>query len=88
MRRQCVPGPLFPLPPIKKRGPGDEAIHRRVMVTVSRFHSSDQLGTNELSQVLLSYSRQVAFGLMYLANKKYVHRDIAARNILVNDDHF
>ena len=36
--------------------------------------------------MLLSYSRQVANGLMYLANKKYVHRDIAARNILVNDE--
>ena len=48
--------------------------------------SPDQPVPNELSPTLLSYSRQVAFGLMYLSFKKYVHRDIAARNILVNDE--
>jgi serine/threonine protein kinase len=41
---------------------------------------------HELSPTLLSYTRQVALGLMYLSFKKFVHRDIAARNILVNDE--
>jgi serine/threonine protein kinase len=36
--------------------------------------------------MLLSYTRQVALGMMHLMNKCYVHRDLAARNILVSGD--
>ena len=52
------------------------------------FCSPDQpIATDhELGPTLLSYTRQVALGLMYLSFKKFVHRDIAARNILVNDE--
>ena len=36
--------------------------------------------------VLLSYCRQISLGMFYLSNKSFIHRDIAARNILVSDD--
>lgn len=35
---------------------------------------------------LLNYSRQVCLGMTYLSVKGFVHRDIAARNILVSGD--
>ena len=35
---------------------------------------------------LLSYCCQVASGMVYLSSKAFVHRDMAARNILVSDD--
>ena len=52
------------------------------------FCSPDQpvATDHELGPTLLSYTRQVALGLMYLSFKKFVHRDIAARNVLVNDE--
>ena len=40
-----------------------------------------------LAHTLLSYCRQVASGLLYLSKKGFVHRDIAARNILLSEDH-
>ena len=35
---------------------------------------------------LLKFCRQVAEGLSYLAGKSFVHRDIAARNILLDQE--
>ena len=34
---------------------------------------------------LLMFSVQISYGLEYLAQKGFVHRDVAARNVLVND---
>ncbi|KAK0407633.1 hypothetical protein QR680_003505 [Steinernema hermaphroditum] len=37
---------------------------------------------------LLMFAVQISYGLDYLAQKKYVHRDVAARNILVHDKNY
>ena len=40
-----------------------------------------------LPTTLLKFCREVAEGLSYLASKSFVHRDIAARNILLDQKH-
>ena len=40
----------------------------------------------DLPKLLLKFCRQVAEGLSYLAGKSFVHRDIAARNILLDQE--
>ena len=40
----------------------------------------------ELGSQLLCYSRQIANGIDYLHLRGYIHRDIAARNILVSKE--
>ena len=47
---------------------------------------SHQEETGVDAHTLLSYCRQVASGMAYLSNKAFVHRDIAARNILVSEN--
>ena len=42
--------------------------------------------SEKLSSTLLSYSRQIAFGMLYLGCKKFIHCDLAARNVLVAND--
>ena len=52
------------------------------------FHRRE--GDNSLPHLpglLLRFCHQVAEGLAYLARKSFVHRDIAARNILLDEEH-
>ncbi len=51
-----------------------------------RGHLIDKEEKDVDARTLLSYCRQVASGMAYLSNKAFVHRDIAARNILVSDN--
>ena len=52
-------------------------------VSISIICSPGELGSGELPHTLLNFSRQICMGLTYLSEKGFVHRDIAARNILV-----
>eukprot|EP00731_Ephydatia_muelleri_P015159 Em0008g879a len=45
-----------------------------------------QLVHQDLYLQLLAYSKQIADGMKYLSSKSFVHRDIAARNILVTQN--
>ena len=48
------------------------------------IHRPGQPVPTELGPTLLSYSRQVACGLIYFCVKNFIHRDLAARNVLVS----
>ncbi len=50
----------------------------------SLVYSPGQLINEDMPFILLNYTRQVCLGLSYLSQKGFVHRDIAARNILVD----
>ena len=41
---------------------------------------------SELAGLLVSYTRQIAFGMACLQMKQYIHRDLAARNVLVSEN--
>ena len=43
--------------------------------------------TEDLPQKLLDFCSQIALGMEYLSRKEFVHRDVAARNILLTDDY-
>ena len=55
---------------------------------LSIIYSCSEIQSNsaELPITLLKFCRQVAEGLSYLAGKSFVHRDIAARNILLDKE--
>ena len=51
------------------------------------FSSSfDEVLNSSVPHTLQTYCLQVAEGLRYLFRKSFVHRDIAARNILLTKD--
>ena len=45
-----------------------------------------EIKCTELAGLLLSYTRQIALGMICLQMKQYIHRDLAARNVLVSED--
>ena len=47
--------------------------------------SQNEVLSSQVPPTLLSYTRQIASGLVYLGMKAFIHRDIAARNILVSE---
>ena len=47
--------------------------------------SQNEVLSSQVPPTLLSYTRQIASGLVYLELKAFIHRDIAARNILVSE---
>jgi len=57
-----------------------------VQFSYSRHYSASQPTDPALAVTLLKFCRQVAEGLSYLAGKSFVHRDIAARNILLDKE--
>ena len=48
--------------------------------------SPSELSSPDLPKLLLQFCKQVVDGLACLARKSFVHRDIAARNILLDKD--
>ena len=57
-------------------------------MALSAILFSDSLRSDpDLSSFLLQFCKQVADGLACLAGKSFVHRDIAARNILWDKEH-
>uniref|UniRef100_A0A1I7ZN98 Protein kinase domain-containing protein n=1 Tax=Steinernema glaseri TaxID=37863 RepID=A0A1I7ZN98_9BILA len=69
--------------PIKWMSP--EAIRDYEFTTKSDVYDMDMVIT--LKQLLM-FAVQISYGLDYLAQKKYVHRDVAARNVLVHDKNY
>ena len=50
------------------------------------LYSPGELLAMDSDQLLLGYCQQVAFGMHYLSLKGFVHRHLAARNILVTQN--
>ncbi len=53
---------------------------------VSTYCREEKSSSSELPPTLLSYTRQIASGLIYLELKAFIHRDLAARNTLVSEN--
>ena len=60
--------------------------HQVMQFSYFCHYSASQPTDPALPVTLLKFCRQVAEGLSYLAGKSFVHRDIAARNILLDKE--
>lgn len=54
---------------------------------VPQSNINQQLNCEQLShQHLLNFAHQIAAGMLYLSEQKFVHRDLATRNCLIDDN--
>jgi serine/threonine protein kinase len=56
-------------------------------VVDGEYGSKDVFRDNQLSHLeLLDIALQIASGMVYLSDRKFVHRDLATRNCLINEN--
>ena len=62
-----------------------ELMHTELLKFLITIRSST-LQHSVMCSLFLNFSRQIASGMTYLSSKHFIHRDIAARNILIAKD--